>query len=286
MHLSTMHISTMHTSIWHRPISTRVSLSVALLLCAAVTTSAQTDRTTRFLENCQRNNGDNEQYCEVRSLSLAAGAALNVDGRTNGGIIVHAWDKAAVQVIAMVQAQAQTQAAAGEIAKQISVTGNNGDVHASGPSTNGRNESWSVSYEVWAPPHTQLSLTSNNGGISVDGMDSRMDLETTNGGLTLTDVDGDVHGTTANGGVTVELSGDRWRGAGLDVRTQNGGVHLIVPSNYSAALETGTVNGGMDVGFPVTVQGSIGRRLSARLGSGGATIRVVTTNGGVSVRQK
>ncbi|MEO9037088.1 MAG: hypothetical protein ABI442_16420 [Gemmatimonadaceae bacterium] len=47
------------------------------------------------------------------------------------------------------------------------------------------NQSWSVSYEVWAPRHTALSLISNNGGISIDGMDSHMDMETTNGSVTI-----------------------------------------------------------------------------------------------------
>jgi DUF4097 and DUF4098 domain-containing protein YvlB len=143
-----------------------------------------------------------------------------------------------------------------------------------------------VSYEVWAPRGTELSLTAQNGGISVDGVASRMQLETVNGGLNLTDVDGDVRGTTVNGGVTAELHGDRWSGAGLDLRTSNGGVHLIIPSNYSARLETGTVNGGMNVDFPITIQGSVGRRFSTQLGAGGALVRAMTTNGGITIRRR
>jgi len=113
-----------------------------------------------------------------------------------------------------------------------------------------------------------------------------MELETVNGGLSLADVDGDVRGRTVNGGVTADLSGDRWRGAGLDLRTSNGGVHITVPCNYSAKLETATVNGGMDLGFPITVQGQVGKQISTQLGGGGATIRATTTNGGVTVRRR
>jgi DUF4097 and DUF4098 domain-containing protein YvlB len=131
-----------------------------------------------------------------------------------------------------------------------------------------------------------LALTASNGGISVDGINARMNMETVNGGLKVFDVDGDVRGSTVNGGITAELSGDRWRGSGLDLRTSNGGVHLYIPSNYSALLETGTVNGGMDVGFPMTVQGQLGRTLTTQLGNGGAMIRAVTTNGGVSIRRR
>ena len=70
-----------------------------------------------------------------------------------------------------------------------------------------------------------------------------------------------------------------------DTAIEKGGVTLLVPANYSARLETGTVNGGIDIDFPVTVQGRVGRRLSTTLGEGGPTVRAVTTNGGVRVRR-
>jgi hypothetical protein len=59
-----------------------------------------------------------------------------------------------------------------------------------------------------------------------------------------------------------------------------------MPANYSAQLDASTQNGGLDVGFPIRVQGSIGRRISTQLGAGGAPIRLTTTNGGVSVRRR
>jgi DUF4097 and DUF4098 domain-containing protein YvlB len=263
----------------------RTSLAAATLAMGASIAAAQTVRSARFVDECNDNNGNREQFCETRAVNLAASSALRVDGRQNGGITVHAWDNSTFQIVAMVQAQAETQAGAQSVARQITVTASNGEIRADGPSTDDHT-SWSVSFEVWAPRHTDLSLISNNGGISVDGMDSRMDMQTTNGGLHLADVQGDVHGTTKNGGVSAELSGDAWRGAGLDLRTSNGGVRLVLPANYSARLETGTVNGHLDLGIPITVSGRLGRSLAADLGRGGATIHATTTNGGVSIRRR
>jgi len=258
----------------------------ALVLCVAATeAAAQATRAARFMDNCRRDRTDDEQFCETRDVTLAPTQSLDVDGRDNGGITVHGWDRNQIQIVAMIQARAETESDAKRIAKEIVVTARDGRVLADGPDSR-RDESWSVSYEVWAPRHTALSLTARNGGISVDGVDSRMELETVNGGLNLTDVDGDVRGRTTNGGVTAYLHGDRWNGAGLDLRASNGGVHLYIPSAYSARLETGTVNGGMNIDFPITVQGSLGRSLSTQLGAGGATIRAVTTNGGVSIRRR
>jgi DUF4097 and DUF4098 domain-containing protein YvlB len=94
-----------------------------------------------------------------------------------------------------------------------------------------------------------------------------------------------VRGGTTNGGLVVELDGPQWDGETLDVKTTNGGIVMSLPENYSAHLETGTVNGHLSVDFPVTVQGRITRELAVNLGSGGPTVRAMTTNGGVKIRR-
>jgi hypothetical protein len=263
----------------------RRSLSLALILVAS-TAAAQSDPAARFMENCRNNRwSDNERFCETRSFTVAAGKSLTVDGRANGGISVHGWDRADIQVLAMVQGQADSQSDAQGLVKGVNILTNGSEIRADGPSTD-RRESWSVSYEIWVPRRTELALSANNGGITVESMASKMDLDTQNGGLTLRDVAGDVRGRTVNGGITAELNGDRWLGGGLDLRTTNGGVHLVIPQGYSANLETGTVNGSINVDFPVTVQGRLGRQFNTTLGGGGATIRATTSNGGVSIRRR
>ena len=61
---------------------------------------------------------------------------------------------------------------------------------------------------------------------------------------------------------------------------------LDIPRGYNAQLETGTVNGGVNIDFPITVQGSIGHRITTKLGNGGPRIRATTTNGGVRIREQ
>ena len=61
---------------------------------------------------------------------------------------------------------------------------------------------------------------------------------------------------------------------------------MTVPESYSAELETGTTNGRVNIDFPVTVQGRFDRRLNTTLGSGGAKVRAITTNGGVTIRRR
>jgi hypothetical protein len=89
-----------------------------------------------------------------------------------------------------------------------------------------------------------------------------------------------------NGGVKVELAGDGWQGAGLDVQTVNGGVSLLVPDGYSAHVAAGTRNGGVKCEFPITAQGALNRELATDLGQGGAPITIRTKNGGVTIGKR
>jgi DUF4097 and DUF4098 domain-containing protein YvlB len=264
----------------------RGSFSLMLLATPLLAQTRTGARADRWIDDCRdRSRRDRAQVCEVRNSTPPVTASLTVDGRENGGATVRGWDKKEIQVTAMIQASADSQDEAQDLAKQITVSTDGGRIRADGPSAR-RRQSWSVSYEIWAPRNTALSMTASNGGLGVEGINARVDLETTNGGLSLRDVGGDVRGSTVNGGVSVDLDGVRWEGAGLDVRTTNGGVNLSIPTNYSARLETGTVNGGMNIDFPITVQGIIGRRLTTQLGAGGATLRVTTTNGGVTIGRR
>lgn len=233
---------------------------------------------------CDRDwgNGNQERACMVLSANVADVGRLSVDGGMNGGVSVEGWNGDGVRVEARVWSNAETESRADEIADAVRVRYDDGDLSADGPNT-GRRESWGVSWVVSVPVDTDLDLETHNGGISVREVNGRIRFDAVNGGVRLEAVGGDVEGRTQNGGLHVELAGDQWQGEGLDVETVNGGVTVYVPSDYSAQLETGTVNGGIDVGFPVTVRGRIGRSLNVALGNGGATVRAVTTNGGVSL---
>jgi len=266
-------------------------LALALIVVTAPSATAQrraagtTDRGRSWLEECERQaDRDHATACQEEEFTLPARrGALVVNARPNGGITVVASSRRDIRLVARMRAQAPRQSAATGILDDIEII-TDGTIRAEGPRT-GRNEGWSVSFVLEVPRELDLDLSSTNGGISVEGVSGDIQLATTNGGLTLDGVAGHVRGRTSNGGITVNLEGTRWEGEGLDLQTTNGGVRLRVPDRYNARLETGTLNGGLDFDFPVTVRGRISRSLSTDLGDGGAPIRVMTTNGGVSVER-
>ena len=223
--------------------------------------------------------------CEIREQTLApTGAPIAIDGRQNGGVSVKGWDQNQVLVRARVQTGAPTAQEAEALAREIRIETSGSKIFASGPESR-RDYHWDVSYEVMVPHRSDVSVETHNGGIVIAGVNGRIDFSATNGGVVLKKVAGNVKGSTTNGGLVIELAGDRWDGETLDVSTTNGGVVMSIPENYSANLQTGTVNGNISVDFPVTVQGEIKKQLAVNLGAGGAMVRATTTNGGVRIRR-
>lgn len=264
-------------------------LTVLPLVAAAflpVTAAAQDDDGD-WVSRCERWNRDNdrETFCEERVSRISTPRLLEVDGRTNGGVTVRAWDGSGVEVRQRIQAWAPSRGEAQQIARQVRVRTDGGRIHADGPEL-ARRRGYSVNYLVLVPRRMDLNVETLNGPVSVDGVSGRMELKAVNGPVDLREVGGDVHARATNGPLTVTLSGTRWNGAGLDAETTNGPVTLSLPRGYAATLTTGTVHGPMNVDFPISVQGRFPRQFTTELGGGGAPIRVVTTNGPVNVRRR
>ena len=268
----------------------RSMLIVALVIFTSVAVFAQKEKIKEKNGSltCNENSWQNDRLvgnCEIREQTLApSGGTIAIDGRQNGGVSVKGWDQNQVLVRARVQTNAPTAEEAKALAGQIRIETSGAKIFASGPDGR-RDYNWNVSYEVFVPRRADLSVETQNGGIAIADVNGRIDFSALNGGVVLKRVGGAVRGSTTNGGLVIELSGDRWDGESLEVSTTNGGVIMSVPENYSAHLQTGTVNGSVNVDFPVNVQGRLTKQVAFDLGSGGATIKAMTTNGGVHLKR-
>lgn len=261
-----------------RRLSTLTALA-ALVWAAPAVHAQHSDH--NWLDRCREDaqNEDRPRYCEERTMGAhAGGGTITVDGGQNGGARVAGWDKDSIDVIARIQTNARSEDDARALAGQISISVSNGTIRASGPESRS-GASWSVSFDVLVPRASDLDITTYNGPVAVRSVRGKMQLQAENGPLDIDDAGGDVHGRTTNGPLAVHLTGTSWEGRGLDAETTNGPVVMSIPSSYSAHLETGTENGPVVIGFPITVEGRLGKHIVTDLGSGGATVRAVTTNG-------
>ena len=227
-------------------------------------------------------------HCEVREIALPSDRNLwEVDSGINGGVSVEGWDKDEAVILAKVFVRAKSTERARTLSDQVTINTNR-VIEAEIPRLergNQNKEMVSVSYQLFVPQQSNLILTTHNGGVKVENINGDVEFDVLNGGVKLNNMAGWVEGNTTNGGVEVHLHGDSWEGEGMEVRTTNGGVKLFIPDDYSAQLETSTVNGSMNFEIPVQVKGKVNRNVSATLGDGGKTISVHTVNGGVKVKK-
>ena len=271
-------------------------ISLKALLALALTglsfsAAAQAPVEPTFTSTCEdgrraQNGGGAERYCETRDLTMPAptGQPLTVKGGANGGIAVRGWAGSDVRIRVRVQGWADTEADAQARVKSVAISTAGNTLQAEAP---GQNEQFSVSYEIFVPEQTALVLRTSNGGISVEGTQGEVRFDAVNGGVSLANLGGKVAGHTVNGGLSIVLSGKQWAGTGLDVETTNGGISWLLPRDYSAQLFTSTNVGSISSSgsLPVTKTGLLHREISTTLGQGGAPLRAVTTNGGISVQQ-
>jgi hypothetical protein len=269
----------------------RALLSAVLLAVISIGPTAAATPSQDWCSEARNWNGRDETHCEVRTLTESAQSRL--EGTTsNGSLTVTGTSRRDVSVQARIITSGSTMDAARDLARQVTVTLEQGRLRADGPRNSGlsRNSSWHVSYRAEVPATYNLDLDAANGAIAITGVRGTINAETANGSIRLTDLGGTVSASTQNGSAHATVSGSRWDGEGLSITTANGSARLDLPEKFNARLVLGTRNGGLHVDFPVTVQGRIsgrqGRDIDTTLGSGGPTLEVRTANGSVRVGKR
>jgi DUF4097 and DUF4098 domain-containing protein YvlB len=234
---------------------------------------------------CAAGRSNQEQVCEVRELTAQLrNGAFSINTGPNGSISVEEWDGRDVRILARVAAQARTEGAARDAFEQISLRVGTGSFETEGPRSI-RNGGWSVSVRIQVPRGTDLTLSTTNGSIKVEGVSGPVTGRTTNGSITATELRGRVNLRTTNGAIQAHFDGPLPPEGEVRLQTTNGGLDLTLPRDVSARLEASTTNGGISTDFPITVQGRIGRQVSATLGGGGPLIEARTTNGAIRLRE-
>jgi DUF4097 and DUF4098 domain-containing protein YvlB len=141
-----------------------------------------------------------------------------------------------------------------------------------------------IRYTVKVPRSLGVEVETNNGGVSVNGIDGRVKAASINGGITGRALGGALEASTTNGGIRVELA--RVDQQTITLATVNGGIDLRVPRSTRAGVDARCTNGSVTVSDLAieTVGERSRRRVEARLNGGGpARIDAETTNGGITI---
>jgi DUF4097 and DUF4098 domain-containing protein YvlB len=142
----------------------------------------------------------------------------------------------------------------------------------------------SVHFVVRVPAYANVDANTVNGSVEVAELRGRVEANTVNGNVEAASSGGPVRARTVNGSIHArgQITAD-----GLDYSTVNGSIEIELPANASADVSLRTTNGRVTSDFPITFTGEINpRRIEAKLGDGGPTLRARTVNGGIRLRKQ
>jgi len=169
------------------------------------------------------------------------------------------------------------------------------------------------------PRDTEISLSSTNGKICLEGLERSVRARSSNGSISINEINGDIDVTTANAKVTcrcthghlrarssngkievdnhqgsidastsngvIRASLDELGDTGVSLTTTNGRIVLDLPDDPNADVDIRVENGHIRNDLELEDQTSdIDGRVRGRLGRGGTPIRLRTSNGTISLR--
>jgi len=231
----------------------------------------------------------NERASEpwAKTYSLAAGGRVEITN-VNGRIELTGSDTNKVEINAEKTGRGNSPEAAREALKRIEireeVSADRIHLETRVQRTNGFNMGGAeVRYTVRVPEGASVKLVTVNGGIEIENVRGRAELETTNGGIVARRIGGALDASTTNGGVQAEV--DQLATDGVQMECTNGGLRLTLPKDARADIDARVVNGGISVdGLNIENQGEqTRRRLEGRLNGGGPKVRIEGTNGGIHI---
>jgi hypothetical protein len=235
------------------------------------------------------------------SYKVNPGARISAES-FNGAIDIESWDRSEVEITG--RKYASSEDALRDIRIETSNAPEMVTVRVFRPKSD--DSGWSrggagAKMTIRVPRKVQLDrVATSNGSVSIADVDGNARVTTSNGRIRVTNLTGRLEATTSNGGI--EASGltaasdlrtsngpinatfPRFTNQDITASTSNGPITLRLPEGVNADLRATTSNGSVRSDYDVTTRGSIGKnRLEGRIGEGGASIRLNTSNGPIRI---
>lgn len=255
----------------------KLVLSAALVLFAQTAFAAELQQTI-------------DQTFDVRP-----GASVDLSN-VNGRITVKAWDQPRVKVVAVKKVEApkaDVQKALNDLRVEIQPRDGGLVIRTRYPNDgDGGFFSWlfgddidaQVTYELTVPRTMNVVVENTNGGIYVTEVTGKHDLDTTNGRIEVTRCAGTVDAATTNGSIHAELTSVT-KNQPMRFETTNGRIEVSVPKDFAATIDASTTNGSIKTDLPIQTRSFDDNSLRGTINGGGTSLRLRTTNGGISIRR-
>jgi DUF4097 and DUF4098 domain-containing protein YvlB len=248
----------------------------------------------------QKGSGSKNPYVErsEKQFAFYPGGKLEISAAAAGNVKIVGWQSASIRAevekVFFYLAPDQAQALSKRFPVHITNTQTLARISTSGSDKPGA--TMEVNLLVYVPREkTDLDVKMIKGDLSVASVSGWAEATLEEGNVEARDLAGYFSAITKLGDLTVELSGPRWTGHSFTAATRRGSVELKLPLDYSAQLQLETRGGKISVDYPdqivqgepvpfLVVANKKIRSLNARIGEGGAPIRLTTLLGDIALK--
>jgi DUF4097 and DUF4098 domain-containing protein YvlB len=248
----------------------------------------------------QKGSGSKNPYVEKSEKQFAfyPGGTLEISAAAPGNVKVVGWQNASIRAeiekVFFYLAPDEAQALSKRFPVHITNTQTSARISTSGLAQPGA--TMEVNVLVYVPrERTDLNVKMIKGDLSVASLSGWVEATLEEGNVEARDLAGYFSAITKLGDLTVELFGPRWTGHSFTAATRRGSVDLRLPLDYSAELQLETRDGKISVDYPEQiVEGEAVpwqvatnkkvRSVNARIGTGGAQIRLTTLLGDITFK--
>jgi hypothetical protein len=150
---------------------------------------------------------------------------------------------------------------------------------------NVQNNDVTVTFTVRVPAGVGFVGTTVNGGVDAARLNGDLTLSTVNGSINFSTT-GMARANTVNGSIRGEIGRADWSDR-LEMSTVNGGITLTFPSTLNTDVRASTVNGDISTDFPLTTTTRVTRRrLEGTIGGGGRMLSLESVNGSITLKRE
>ncbi|MCL1908042.1 MAG: hypothetical protein FWG12_01590 [Holophagaceae bacterium] len=215
---------------------------------------------------------------EKRSFALHSGGNLTV-ATINGAVKVTAWDRNEVTLTAEFKANSDGDHTLLEIDSKNNSLGLTVK-HPKNRDSKGPRQSAVCNLELMVPRNIVGNINTVNGSIGFTSITGNNKANAVNGSITLEDVSGNLNVNAVNGTISGSV---RDIDKSLDVSTVNGTIKVKL-INPNGTVQVSKVNGSVKLNTPGAYDlVSEKNKVSAKFGSGMATLKFRTVNGSVTI---
>ena len=236
---------------------------------------------------------------EEKQFSFFPGGKIEISAAAPGSLKIVGWQKGAVRVeIEKIVYYLPPDQAKAE-AEKSRVRVRYGQTSATIQTAENPPAKMEINLTVYIPGHkTDVRAKLNRGDFSIEGVNGWVEATiATEGSIDAKSLSGYFSANTLRGDINVDMAGKRWDGLEFAALTQRGSASLLLPLDFSAALQLETRDGKVLVDYPPqVVEGETvppdilirknSQSLKASVGDGGAPIKLITYSGNVTLSKK